>query len=136
MRIPGGILDHDLRAAGPGDRIVPSGRPLLVQPRESLGNVVDHDHEPVPATRLRRAPVRHRPGGGALRPAQPELEAVTLDDRECRAHARDELEPELVDVEAHGLVGVAHHVANGRHDTSVGRKRAREPSGSRAQRES
>ena len=47
-RIPGRILDHHLRAARPGDRIVPSGRPPLVQPCESLGNVVDHDHEPVP----------------------------------------------------------------------------------------
>jgi hypothetical protein len=50
---------------------------------------------------------------------------VAADDREGRPHAGDQLEPEQVDVERDGLVGVAHQVSRRRHGSMLAAYRTR-----------
>src|SRR4029079_15251967 len=69
--IAGRILSEDLLAAGPFDNIVAETHAMLAQLRDGLGQVVDLDHESIPAAGFGHASIGHRPGGGGIRTGDP-----------------------------------------------------------------
>ena len=77
--------------------------------------VVDDDHEAIPAAGLGPAPVGHWPGSGALRSAEPKREVSVRHDREGRAHPALQCEAEMVRVEGNRRIDVVDQVSHDSH---------------------
>lgn len=111
-RIPGWIVDEDLLAAGSGDNLVAERQPRGTEPFYLGGNVVDEQVDAVPPARFRLTSVRHRPGGGALRPAEEQAQIPSQNIGEGRRLVRLQREAEMTRVEGDRSVDVVDDVTD------------------------
>src|SRR5438132_2326740 len=110
--VAGRVLDENLRASrAPHDLVSERGSGILESLNTRL-DIIDFDHEPIPAARFRLRPVRHRPAGGAARSGQPKREVVEANGREVRAHVPLNGESEVLAVEVQRLLHIINHVPN------------------------
>src|SRR5262245_37332368 len=120
------VVNEDLLAARTLDDLVSERDSGRTQPLDLGGEIVDQEVDPVPAAWLRLASVGHRPRSRALRTAEQEPEAPTLDVGERRRIVRQQLEAEVRCVEGDRRLHVVDHVpdVNGFSGHAPGRYRA------------
>src|SRR5215208_491304 len=78
-RVAGRILEQNLLAARTGDDVVAERQPGGAEPFDLGRDVLDDEVDAVPASRLRGAPIRHRPPGRALGAAEQQAQAAAPD---------------------------------------------------------
>src|SRR5262249_30821278 len=119
-RVPVGIFDQNLAAAGAALHLIAEryGGP---RERVDLGTEVIHvEHDPVPTTWLLPATVRHGARARRPGPAQYQPEAPERDHRKHRPRLLHQPEAELLSVEGDGFLDIADLIADhGRLDGSL-----------------
>src|SRR5262245_56744643 len=119
------ILDLDLLAAGPDLDFVAEARAGSAQPVDQIGEIVDVEHDPVPAAGLLSPAVWHAPRARAPRPAQQKVQRSARHRREYSARALVELEPQVSGIERDRAIDVGGLVA----DDGIARLHNRDPWG-------
>ena len=114
-RVPVRILEQDLLAAGALDDLVAERRAVFAEPLDRAGDVVNFEHQAIPATGLRRSSVGHGPGRGGCRAGQPEAQVAESDAGERRQHLLLDFEAQDRDVEVDAARHVGDQVAHRGH---------------------
>ena len=108
-----GILDDDLFAPGAGDDLAPEPDPRLAQTGGLGLDVVDLDHETVPAAGRRLSAVGHRTRGGAAGRAEPQSQIPSRQHPERGAAPPLRLvESQVGEVEGGREIHVIHQIAH------------------------
>jgi hypothetical protein len=112
-RIPGGILHQRLPSSGACSDLVAKPHTGLLQGDDVVVEAVGLDHDAIPATGLRLAPVGHRlrTPSGTFRRTQHELEPFSLEESEIRTRSNADAERQMTGVEPDRFIDVVHDVA-------------------------
>src|SRR5437867_6392567 len=109
------VLDQDLLSARTRDDVVSEREPVPLHGPDARLEVRDFHDEPVPPSGDGLPSVRHRPRGGAFRPAQPERGVAERYHRERFPPPFRKAEPQLRRIELHGAIDVIDQVPDHGH---------------------
>lgn len=111
--VAGRVLEQDLLATFPRYDLIPEPGPLLLEPLNGSGQVVDLDLEAVPSPGLGTASVGHGGSSSAgSRRVQQEAKVPSHERGKARSRVHLHLEAEVRGVEAYRRVDVVDHVSN------------------------
>src|SRR3954463_909190 len=111
-RVAGRVLEQDLPAAWPADDVVAERQGGGPQPVDLGADVLDDEVDAVPASRLWRSAIGHRPPGRTLRAGEQQPQVAAHDVGERGRRVRSHREAEMGGVEVDGSLDVVDHVAD------------------------